>query len=118
MKKKEYDFNVLPDFLRGDLIIYFYRWPLFRMRLMCNKANRKAAKLAPFVKERQKVYQVNPVPFNNCPVPHLSLASHKRDIGKQCRRPRSDTAERGVWSESTLFALSTKKSMKHGNNKN
>ena len=28
---------------------------------------------------------------------HLSLAFHKRDIGKQCR-PWSDAAERGVWS--------------------
>ena len=35
---------------------------------------------------------------------HLSLASHKRDIGKQCRS-WSDAAERGVWSGSTLFAL-------------
>ena len=26
---------------------------------------------------------------------HVCLASHKRDIGKQCR-PRSDAAERGV----------------------
>ena len=30
------------------------------------------------------------------------LASHKRDIGKQCR-PRSDAAKCGVWSGSTLF---------------
>ena len=37
---------------------------------------------------------------------HLCLAFHKRDIGIQCR-PRSDAAERGVWSGSTLFALST-----------
>ena len=37
---------------------------------------------------------------------HLSPASHKRDIGKQCR-PRSDAEERGVWSESTLFALTS-----------
>ena len=28
----------------------------------------------------------------------------KRNIGKQCR-PRSDAAERGIWSGSTLFAL-------------
>ena len=35
---------------------------------------------------------------------HLCLASHKRDIGKQCR-PRSDAAECGVWSGSTLFAI-------------
>ena len=34
---------------------------------------------------------------------HLSLASYKMDIGKQCR-PRSDAAERGVWSGSTLSA--------------
>ena len=33
---------------------------------------------------------------------HLSLISHKRGIGKQCR-PRSDAAESG----STMFALST-----------
>ena len=33
-------------------------------------------------------------------------SSHKRDIGKQCR-PRSDAAERSVWSWSTLFALNT-----------
>ena len=47
---------------------------------------------------------------------HLSLGSHKRDIGKQCR-PRSDAAERGVWSGSTLFALRTGISFKLGNNK-
>ena len=35
---------------------------------------------------------------------HISQASHKRDLCKQCR-PRSDAAERGVWSGSTLFAL-------------
>ena len=45
------------------------------------------------------------------------MASHKRDISKQCR-PRSDAAERGVWSGSTLFALSTGISVNHGNNKN
>ena len=38
---------------------------------------------------------------------HLSLASEERDFGKQCG-PRSDAAERGVWSGSTLFTLSTK----------
>ena len=38
---------------------------------------------------------------------HLSLASHKRDIDKQWR-PWSDAAECGVWSMSTLFALSTR----------
>ena len=48
---------------------------------------------------------------------HLSLVSHKRDIGKQYR-PRSDTADRGVWSGSILFALSSDISTKHGNNKN
>ena len=42
---------------------------------------------------------------------HLCLASHKRDIGKQCR-PRSDAEERSM-----LFALSTGISLKHGNNK-
>ena len=34
---------------------------------------------------------------------HISLASHFWDICKQ-RRPRSDAAERGVWSGSSLFA--------------
>ena len=34
---------------------------------------------------------------------HISLAYHFWDIGKQYR-PRSDAAERGVWSGSTLFA--------------
>ena len=48
---------------------------------------------------------------------HLSLASHKRDIGKQCR-PRSDATERGVWSESTLFALNAGISVNHCDNKN
>ena len=48
---------------------------------------------------------------------HLSLASNKRDIGKKCR-PRSDAAEHGVWSGSTLFALSSEVSSKHDNNKN
>ena len=42
---------------------------------------------------------------------HLCLASHKRDIGKQCR-PTS------VWSGSKLFALNTELSIKHGDNKN
>ena len=48
---------------------------------------------------------------------HLSLASHKRDIGKQCR-PRSDAAECGIWSGSTLFALISEFSTKHNNDKN
>ena len=48
---------------------------------------------------------------------HISLASHKKDIGKQCR-PRSDAAERGVWSGSTLFALRSDISTKHDNSKN
>ena len=34
---------------------------------------------------------------------HLSLASFLSDIGKQYR-PRSDAAERGIWSGSPLFA--------------
>ena len=38
-----------------------------------------------------------------CLLTHLSLASFLWDIGKQCR-PRSDTAERGVLSGSSLFA--------------
>ena len=49
-------------------------------------------------------------------ITHLSLASHETDIGKQCR-PRSDAAERGVWSGSTLLALNTGISLKHGINK-
>ena len=48
---------------------------------------------------------------------HLSLVSHKRDIGKQCRL-RSDAAERGVWSGSTLFALNMEISTKDGNDEN
>ena len=32
---------------------------------------------------------------------HISLASLLWDLGKQCR-PRSDVAERGVWSGSAL----------------
>ena len=47
----------------------------------------------------------------------MSLASHKRDIGKQCK-PWSDAANRGVRSGSTLFALRSDISMKHDNNKN
>ena len=35
---------------------------------------------------------------------HLCVESQKRDIGKEYR-PRSDAAERGVWSGSTYFAL-------------
>ena len=38
---------------------------------------------------------------------HLYLASRKRDIGKQSI-PLSDAAFCGVWSGSTLFALSWK----------
>ena len=37
---------------------------------------------------------------------HSCHSSQKRDIGKQCR-PRSDTAEGGVWSVSTLFKFKT-----------
>ena len=48
---------------------------------------------------------------------NLCLAPPKRDIGNQ-RRPRSDAAERGVWSGFTLFALSSEISTKHDNNKN
>ena len=46
---------------------------------------------------------------------HICLTSHERDIGKQCR-PRSDAAERGVWSRSTLFALRTGIFVEQGNN--
>ena len=41
--------------------------------------------------------------FHNWCLTHISLASHLWEICKQCR-PRSDAAERGVWSGSTLFA--------------
>ena len=47
---------------------------------------------------------------------NLSLASHKRDIGKQCR-PKSDVTLCDIWSGSALFALSPEISTKH-NNKN
>ena len=47
---------------------------------------------------------------------HFCIASHNRDIGKQCRL-RSDAAESGVRSGSTLFALKPGISIKHGNNK-
>ena len=50
-------------------------------------------------------------------VTHLCLASHKMGIGKQYR-PRSDAAERGVWSGSTPFALNIGISIKYGSNKN
>ena len=46
---------------------------------------------------------------------HVCLASQKIAIGKQCIY-RSDAAERGVWSESTLFALNTGISIKLDNN--
>ena len=39
------------------------------------------------------------------------------DIGMQSR-PRSDAAERGVWSGSTLFALNSGIFVKHDDNKN
>ena len=43
---------------------------------------------------------------------NLCQASHKMDIYKQCTL-RADATERGIWSESTLFALNTGISMKH-----
>ena len=49
---------------------------------------------------------------SNCILIDLFLASHKKDIGKQCR-PWSDAAERGVWLGSTLFALNVANSIKH-----
>ena len=56
-------------------------------------------------------------PEHNPLLTHLCLESHKSGmIGKQCR-PRSDAAERGVWSESTLFASDTELSLKDGYNK-
>ena len=45
---------------------------------------------------------------------HLFLVSHKRDIGKQCR-PRSNAAERDLWSASILFALNIGASVKYNN---
>ena len=47
----------------------------------------------------------------------LCLASQKWDTGKQCRS-RTDAATRGVWSGSTMFALTIGTSIKHGNNQN
>ena len=44
------------------------------------------------------------------------VVSQKRDRDKQCR-PRSDAAEH-IWSESTLFELSSEISTKHDNTKN
>ena len=43
------------------------------------------------------------ISWNTLCLTHISRASLFRDLGKQCR-PRSDNTERGVWSESTLFA--------------
>ena len=43
--------------------------------------------------------------------------SNKRDTGTQ-NRPRSDAAERDIWSEFILFVLKTLISIKHGNDKN
>ena len=65
----------------------------------------------------QSVTLCSPTSFVGFVLTHFSLASHKWDIGKQCR-PRSDAAERGAWSWSTLFALSSDISIKHDNNKN
>ena len=39
--------------------------------------------------------------------------SHKRGIWKQCW-PRSDAAEGGIWSGSTLFAIRSDNSINHG----
>ena len=61
------------------------------------------------IKERFRVSKTN--------LTHLCLASHKRDIGKQCRNS-SDATECGVWAVSTLFALITGISMKYGFNQN
>ena len=47
---------------------------------------------------------------------NLSLVSNKRDTSKQCK-PRSDAAERGVVSGSTLFAFISEISTKHDNDK-
>ena len=43
---------------------------------------------------------------------YLQLPSDKRDTCKQCRS-RSDAAESGVWSGSTLFALRSESRTKH-----
>ena len=48
---------------------------------------------------------------------HLCLASHTRDICKQCRL-RSDAVKCDILSGSTLFALNTGLFIKHYNNKN
>ena len=48
---------------------------------------------------------------------HFSRDTPKRVIGKQCR-PRSDAAEHGIWSGSTLFALNKGISIKHSYNRN
>ena len=41
--------------------------------------------------------------YRNIALTHCSRETRKRVLGKQCR-PRSDAAERGVWSGSPLFA--------------
>ena len=56
---------------------------------------------------------INFAKINSYFLTHLCLASHKWDIGKQCR-PRSDAAECGIWSGPALFAVSTGISIKHG----
>ena len=50
-----------------------------------------------------------------CLLIHFSLGTPKIVTGKQCR-PRSDVAECGIWSGSTLFALTTGISIKYSNN--
>ena len=74
-------------------------------------------------------------PVHPCTLTHLCLASHKRDTGKQCRTHlclsshngtlennvdpgQTQTAECGIWSGYSLFALSSEISTKHDDNKN
>ena len=84
--------------------------PFKKEKLTCkNNLNEKGGKYF-----HVKLFSLKLYPF---PLTHLCLVSHKRDISKQCR-PRSNAAECGVWSGSTLFALSTGISIKYGNNKN
>ena len=85
---------------------------------VCSSANYTAALWRVSVKPRLRFpFFMYPIFPKATSLTHISLASYKRNIGKQCR-PRSDATERGVWSGSTLFALSSETLIKHGNNKN
>ena len=70
-------------------------------------------------KKKKENFQEKPQPQNAA---HVFIClycyvTHKRDIDKQSR-PRSDAAEHGVWSGSSLFALSLDISIKHDNTLN